>query len=59
MNCPGCTRGHVVEIAMTLAESRVTMHSCSRCETRWWDRDGEEIGLGGVLSLVPRRGTSD
>jgi hypothetical protein len=49
----------MVEIGMTLAQRRVTMHSCSRCETRWWDRDGEVIGLRGVLGLVPRRSASD
>jgi transposase-like protein len=55
MTCPSCSRGQVVEIGMTLAARRVTMHSCSRCETRWWDKDGEVIGLHGVLDLVPRR----
>jgi hypothetical protein len=49
----------VVEIGMQLAETRVTMHSCSGCEARWWDRDGEVVGLRSVLNMVPRRGHAD
>lgn len=37
---------------MTLREQRVTMHSCSRCDTRWWDRDGELVPLSTVLRLA-------
>jgi transposase-like protein len=59
MKCPGCKRGAVVEIGMNLSQSRITMHACSRCETRWWDRDGEVVGLRNVLSLVPRRHLTD
>ena len=55
MTCPTCQRGHLVEIGVTLSEHRVTMHNCSRCETRWWDREGETVDLGGVLALVPAR----
>jgi Zn-finger nucleic acid-binding protein len=55
MACPSCHNNAVIEIAMTLESSHVTMHSCSRCDTRWWDRDGEVIGLGGVLRMIPRR----
>lgn len=56
MTCPGCRNGGIVQIGMTLSKRRVTMHSCSRCDTRWWDRDGELVSLGGILELVPRRG---
>ncbi len=44
-----------MEIDLNFSESRVTMHACSRCDTRWWDRDGQVIELGRVLALVPSR----
>ena len=59
MKCPGCRNGGLVEIGMMLEDVRVTMRSCSRCETRWWDRDGEAVGLRSVLAMVPRRGGAD
>jgi hypothetical protein len=55
MICPGCRSGGLVEICVQLEGTRITMHSCSVCEARWWDRDGEVVGLGNVLSMVPRR----
>ena len=43
-------------LSLTLKERRVTMHACSRCDIRWWDDDGERVGLHQVLELaaVPR-----
>jgi hypothetical protein len=41
-----------VEIGLTLKERNVTMHSCSRCDTRWWDTDGTQFGLPNVLELA-------
>lgn len=54
MSCPKCRQGRLVEISLTLRESRVTMRSCSTCETRSWDRDGDAVGLGAVLDLARR-----
>ena len=55
MLCPSCSSGRLVEIDITLRERRVTMHSCSRCETRWWDQEGEPVGLRHVLDLATVR----
>jgi hypothetical protein len=56
MTCPNCRAARLVEIDLTLKERRVTMHACSRCDIRWWDDDGERVGLHQVLELaaVPR-----
>ncbi len=55
MGCPNCRRGRLVEISLVLSESKVTMHSCSRCDTRWWDRDGRRLPLGQVLDLAANK----
>jgi hypothetical protein len=44
-----------VQIGLTLKERNVTMHSCSRCDTRWWDADGQQLGLTNVLELATVR----
>ena len=41
-----------MEIGLRLRDQVVTMHSCSSCENRWWDRGGHTIGLPSVLELV-------
>lgn len=53
MPCPSCGR-EMVDIEMSLRGSKVVLHACSFCETRWWDRDGETVDLDRVLSLVRR-----
>lgn len=55
MSCPYCRSRGLVEIHMHLQGSRVTMHSCSACERRWWDQEGTEVALGSVLDLVSPR----
>ena len=55
MGCPVCSTKQLVEIDITLGEARVTMHSCSRCDTRWWDRNGRRVNVDGVLELAGRR----
>jgi transposase-like protein len=55
MPCPNCRAARLVEIGINLHDQRVTLHSCSSCERRWWDREGETIGLGSVLDLVAGR----
>ena len=52
MSCPMCRSTGLVEIGMHLRGQRVTMHSCSQCETRWWDSDGERLALPSVLELA-------
>jgi transposase-like protein len=55
MTCPYCRSHSLVEIGMNLNGDRVIMHSCPACERRWWDRDGQRVGLRSVLDLVAAR----
>ena len=55
MTCPNCRGSRLVEIGITLKERQVTMHACSKCETRWWDNEGERVGLANVLDLAAIR----
>lgn len=52
MRCPTCRVARVTEISLTLGGSSVTMRSCARCETRWWDQDGQRVALHHILRLV-------
>jgi len=42
----------MVEIGVHVRDQVLTMHSCSACENRWWDRGGERVTLPSVLELV-------
>jgi transposase-like protein len=55
MQCPRCRNSKLVEIKLTLAGEPVQMHSCSGCDSRWWDRDGAPIALREVLQLASVR----
>jgi hypothetical protein len=55
MTCPNCRGARLVQIGLTLKERKVTMSSCSRCDTRWWDAEGESLGLGNVLEMATVR----
>ena len=55
MPCPNCRNARLVEIAMTLRDQWVTLHSCPSCEQRWWDKDGQTVGLRSVIDLVAAR----
>ncbi len=52
MTCPTCRSSAMVEIGLHVRDQVVTMHSCSACENRWWDRGGERVTLPSVLDLV-------
>jgi Zn-finger nucleic acid-binding protein len=52
MLCPICQIARLVSITMSVNERSLTMHSCARCETKWWDCDGENVGLAKVLSTA-------
>jgi hypothetical protein len=54
MACPVCRARQLVEIGMTVGDNRVTLHSCSRCDTRWWEQDGSKVPVDGVLDLARR-----
>ena len=55
MTCPVCHGGQLVEIDMSLQGEDVRMRSCSRCDTRWWERNGDRIDLEAVLELATVR----
>ncbi len=52
MSCPVCRDRELVEIDLTVGGRPVTLHSRSRCDTRWWDADGEQIQLRTLLDLA-------
>jgi len=50
-SCPRCA-APLVEIRLAAAASNLVMRSCSRCDGRWWSRDGESADLHEVLGSV-------
>jgi hypothetical protein len=50
--CPTCKRP-LVTITMTLSDIELQMRSCSKCDRRFWQSDGEDIELTGMLGRVP------
>ncbi|HVE47539.1 MAG TPA: hypothetical protein VNA57_12435 [Acidimicrobiales bacterium] len=54
MTCSRCKTSRVVEIAVTIGERPVMMRSCSVCDTRWWQSEGEELTLPRVLEMATR-----
>ena len=52
MKCNKCRSSRLVEVALTIGARQVTMKSCSHCDTRWWDSEGESLGLPRVLELA-------
>lgn len=52
MPCPVCNRTYLVTIGVSLGEAQMTLRSCSRCDIRWWERDGKSVSLTGVLDLA-------
>lgn len=49
--CPTC-RNQLVRVPVTIGEHELAMDSCSTCDTRWWERDGEVVDLTEVLDLT-------
>ena len=57
MSCPVCNAGQIVQITVELGSERMVLHSCSRCDTRWWDdASGNRMSLENVLTLAGRSG---
>jgi transposase-like protein len=55
MSCPRCGARDVININLTLDKGeRVSFYSCHRCEKRWWNKEGEAVGLHGVLEAARR-----
>ena len=49
--CPRCS-STLVEIRLDQAGRAMVMRSCSTCDSRWWQRDGEDVAFGSVLETV-------
>lgn len=49
--CPRCS-AKLVEIRLDQAGRAMVMRSCSTCDTRWWQRDGEAVAFGSILDTV-------
>ena len=57
MPCPVCNAGQIVKISLELGGERMVLHSCSRCDSRWWDdASGNRMPLDRVLTLAGRSG---
>lgn len=56
MKCPECGGSEFTDIEINLqADDLVHFHSCRHCETKWWERAGDPLGLDEVLSLTASR----
>ncbi|HEX4979169.1 MAG TPA: hypothetical protein VFV35_03805 [Acidimicrobiales bacterium] len=56
MGCPVCRARQIVEIDVNLSGRVVTLHSCSKCDTRWWDDErGEVVELRDVIEIATVR----
>jgi transposase-like protein len=49
MKCPLCSAADLVVINITTNGRALAMKSCHHCETKWWEADGENVGLPAVL----------
>jgi phage FluMu protein Com len=56
VKCPRCRSRQLVTIEMTVAGEHLVLNSCSACDVRWWEGDGQRLGLSDVLELasIPR-----
>jgi len=55
LTCNTCGRNSVIEIELTLPDgSEVVFCSCHRCESKWWDRDGEVLDLDALIDVARR-----
>jgi transposase-like protein len=59
MNCPHCDGEDTIQIEIHLrTEETVQFFSCRRCESKWWEKEGDEIPLDEVLTLAAKKETS-
>lgn len=55
LSCPRCGAKDVININLSLEKGdRVAFYSCHWCEKRWWNKEGEAVGLDGVLDAARR-----
>ena len=55
LSCNTCGQNSVIQIELTLPDgSEVVFCSCHRCESKWWDRDGEVLDLAALIDVARR-----
>ncbi|MEA2022809.1 MAG: hypothetical protein U9N79_00810 [Actinomycetota bacterium] len=55
LRCSTCGQDSVIEIELKLPDgSEVVFCSCHRCESKWWDRDGEHLDLDALVDVARR-----
>jgi len=54
-DCPSCGSRQMIKVALTLAGSPSSFTMCNVCEWKTWEREGERLPLGSVLTLVSAR----
>ncbi len=53
MRCPHCGGEDCTHIEIHLKdEATVQFFSCRRCESKWWEREGDTIALDEVLNIA-------
>ncbi len=52
MPCPTCRNKQLVEITLQAGVKSLIMRSCSNCETKWWESEGQQVALENVLSVA-------
>ncbi|CAG4928151.1 unnamed protein product, partial [Acidithrix sp. C25] len=50
--CENCRLGTTVEISLNIGGHNVTLRSCSHCEKRIWNADGDSVEVSEVLTLA-------
>jgi len=55
LSCNTCGQNSVIQIELTLPDgSEVVFCSCHRCESKWWDRNGERLDLDALIEVARR-----
>jgi hypothetical protein len=50
--CPSCGSQETIKVTMTLAGAASSFTMCNVCEWKAWERGGEKLPLGSVLTFV-------
>lgn len=54
--CTECGAADAIQIELTLPDgTEVLFCSCHRCENRWWNAEGRELGLEAVLKIAKKQ----
>lgn len=56
MPCPVCKEKErsLVSVTLQAGDKTLVMHSCSACETKWWEQDSSPVDLATVLEAARR-----